>query len=99
MELEIKGDSSDSGREGSYIRAMNLCRKAMERGNGIDSKEIVHTLCRPRHTKCTLSRGVLVSNGQLLSPDLAGECSDKSAFLSLHVEAEDGSGWERGCEP
>lgn len=82
MELEIKGGCSDSGREGFSIRAMNLCRKAMERENGIDSKEIVHTVCSPGHIECTLSRRrVLGSDGQLLSPDLAVECSDKSVVL------------------
>lgn len=47
VELEIKGDCSGSGRGGFYIRTMNLCRKAMKRENGIDSKEIVHALCSP----------------------------------------------------
>lgn len=52
VELEIKGDCSDSGRGGFYIRTMNLCRKAMKRENGIDSKEThTHklTLCSPMH--------------------------------------------------
>lgn len=49
MELEIKGDCFDGGREGSYIRTMNLCRKAMKGKNGINSKEILHTLCKYVH--------------------------------------------------
>lgn len=49
VEFEIKGAFSDSGREGFYIRTMNQCRKAMKRENGIDGKEIVHTLCSPIH--------------------------------------------------
>lgn len=46
VELEIKGDCCDSGREGYYIRTMNLCRKAVKGKNGIDSKEILHTPCK-----------------------------------------------------
>lgn len=49
VELEIKAESSDSGREGFYIRTMNLCRKAMKRENGRDGTEIVHTPCSPMH--------------------------------------------------
>lgn len=79
MELEIKGHCSDSGREGFYTRTMNLCRKAMKRENGIDSKEIVHTLCSPMHLQCTLSRILLVGNGQLLSANVVGEHFQKSA--------------------
>lgn len=79
VELEIKGDCSESGREGFYIRIMNLWRKAMERENGRDCKEIVHTLCNRMHVQCTLSRSLLVSSGRLLSADVAGERSDTSA--------------------
>lgn len=50
VELEIKGDCSDSGRGGFYIRTMNLCRKAMKRENGIDGKEIAHTLQSHAHS-------------------------------------------------
>ena len=49
VELEVKGDCSDSGREGSYIRTMYLCRKPMKGKNGIDSKEILRTLCKHMH--------------------------------------------------
>lgn len=46
VELEIKGDCSVSGREGSCIRTMNLYKKAMKGKNGRDSKEMLHTLCK-----------------------------------------------------
>lgn len=47
VELEIKGDCSGSGREGSYIGTMNLCRKATKGENGTESEEILHT--EPTH--------------------------------------------------
>lgn len=96
VELEIKGVCSESGREGFYIRIMNLCRKAMKRENSTDSKEIAHSLCNPMHI--TLSRSLLVRSGRLLSADVVGERSDASA-VHCTWKAEDVSGWDGGCEP